>query len=63
METDVNKGKAVRVHMKDTMTKANRMFFPGHLNINNTIFGGELLRWMEMHAVHCGPVDRTQNAA
>jgi len=37
-----------------TRHNVNRLFFPSHLNLNNTVFGGELLRWMEAHAVHCG---------
>ena len=37
-----------------TKHTVNRLFFPSHLNLNNTVFGGELLRWMEAHAVHCG---------
>ena len=42
------------VTFESTKTSANRLFFPGHLNLNKTIFGGEIIRWMEMHAVHCG---------
>jgi acyl-CoA thioesterase 11/acyl-coenzyme A thioesterase 9 len=32
------------------------LFFPGTLNLNNTVFGGEIIRWMEENAVHCGRV-------
>jgi acyl-CoA hydrolase len=34
--------------------EANRIFFNSCTNNNNTIFGGELMSWMEQHAVHCG---------
>lgn len=43
-----------RVPVSHTVTEANRHFNTAHLNINNTIFGGEILRWMESHATYCG---------
>jgi acyl-CoA hydrolase len=43
-----------RVPVSHTVTEANRHFNTSHLNINNTIFGGEILRWMESHATYCG---------
>jgi acyl-CoA hydrolase len=43
-----------RIPVSHTVTEANRHFNSAHLNINNTIFGGEILRWMEAHATYCG---------
>jgi acyl-CoA hydrolase len=51
-----DKSKQYLVKIADTKHVAHRLFFPGHLNLNNTVFGGEILRWMEAHAVHCGRV-------
>lgn len=42
------------VSFESTKTTANRLFFPQHLNLNKTIFGGEVIRWMELNASHCG---------
>ncbi|CCW59679.1 unnamed protein product [Phytomonas sp. EM1] len=46
--------KPLHVPIITTYCQANRIFFLGHLNSNNTVFGGELMAWMERHAVHCG---------
>lgn len=54
LEDEVNASKPLHVRMQDTSTCANRIFLTAHLNINNTIFGGELMRWMEQHATFCG---------
>jgi acyl-CoA hydrolase len=54
LETAINRAKPNRVRMEDTAIQANRFFFPAHLNLNKTIFGGEILRWMELQACHCG---------
>eukprot|EP00758_Cryptobia_borreli_P019236 Tbor_TRINITY_DN8236_c0_g1::TRINITY_DN8236_c0_g1_i1::g.15436::m.15436 len=54
IETPINKNKQFKSTFASSRIEASRIFFPGHLNFNHTIFGGELLRWMEMHAVHCG---------
>ena len=53
LDDDVNRGKPQHVAIASTTSRANRLFMSRHLNLNNTIFGGELLRWMELHATHC----------
>ncbi len=54
LDDPVNRDKPQHVSIASTTSMANRLFMSRHLNLNNTIFGGELLRWMEMHAAHCG---------
>lgn len=54
VECTVNAAKPIRVPIASTRTSAHRIFLLYHLNNNRTIFGGELMRWMERHAVHCG---------
>ena len=51
---EVNKKKKFHVPMKDTIMTASRMYFQGELNVNDTVFGGEILKWMETHAAECG---------
>lgn len=50
----INIEKPMHIHMSDTKIEAHRIFFSSYLNNNNTVFGGELMKWMESHAVHCG---------
>lgn len=50
----INEQKAVHVKIDDTKITGNRIFFSSFLNNNNTVFGGELMAWMERHAVNCG---------
>lgn len=50
----INKHKPLHVRIEDTKMTANRIFFSSCLNNNNTVFGGEIMSWMERHAVHCG---------
>ena len=54
IEDPVNRSKKYLVPFADTQVVLNRVFFAKHLNFNNTIFGGEILRWMEHNATHCG---------
>jgi acyl-CoA hydrolase len=42
------------VSMKDSTLEAHRFFLQGFQNMHSTIFGGEILKWMEKHAVYCG---------
>ncbi|EPY26467.1 ATP-binding protein Cassette (ABC) superfamily [Angomonas deanei] len=50
----VNKDKRAHVRIESTKITANRIFLSSYLNNNNTVFGGEIMSWMEKHAVHCG---------
>lgn len=50
----INSHKHLHVRIADTKITANRIFFSSCLNNHNTVFGGELMSWMEKHAVHCG---------
>jgi acyl-CoA hydrolase len=56
LEDPINKSKIQHRTIASTRIESNRLFFPSHLNMNKTIFGGELMRWMEANAVHCGRV-------
>lgn len=42
------------VTMRAATLEAHRFFLQGFQNMHSTIFGGEILRWMEKHAVYCG---------
>eukprot|EP00760_Papus_ankaliazontas_P038587 PhM_4_TR9200/c0_g1_i1/m.11232 len=41
------------VNIPDTEVVLDRIFSPGDLNFNNTVFGGEIMRWMERGAALC----------
>ncbi|KAH9598741.1 Thioesterase domain [Trypanosoma melophagium] len=56
IEDDVNRDKPIKVPISETTTYGNRAYSPADVNINNAIFGGSILRWMEEHACHCGRV-------
>jgi hypothetical protein len=34
------------ISVRETLVEVQNLFLPKHLNLNNTIFGGELLQWM-----------------
>nr|CAJ2477054.1 unnamed protein product [Leishmania braziliensis] len=53
-QCSINEQKPVHVRINSTKVEANRIFFTSCMNNNNTVFGGELMAWMEQHAVHCG---------
>lgn len=38
--------------IRDTKVVVRRTFFPRHINVNNTIFGGDILLWMDRCATH-----------
>ena len=42
-----------KLSMSDTRIELRRMFLPRSLNMNNTVFGGDVLEWMETGASHC----------
>jgi acyl-CoA hydrolase len=41
------------IDMEDTELRVRKIFMPRHLNALGTIFGGDLLEWMEGAAVSC----------
>ncbi|DBA00769.1 TPA: hypothetical protein N0F65_004674, partial [Lagenidium giganteum] len=41
------------VAVKDTEIELRKWFLPKHLNINQTLFGGDLLTWMDKGALYC----------
>jgi acyl-CoA hydrolase len=54
IDTTINRVKPDKVSIGHTELIGNRFFFRAHLNMNDTIFGGEILNWMEQHACQCG---------
>ncbi|GLD96742.1 hypothetical protein PINS_up005425 [Pythium insidiosum] len=46
-------GKLRFVSVKDTELELRKWFLPKNLNINQTIFGGDLLTWMDKAAMYC----------
>ncbi|CBZ23859.1 conserved hypothetical protein [Leishmania mexicana MHOM/GT/2001/U1103] len=54
VQCSINQQKPTHVRINSTKVDANRIFFTSYMNNNNTVFGGELMAWMEQHAVHCG---------
>ncbi|KAJ0388868.1 hypothetical protein P43SY_010684 [Pythium insidiosum] len=46
-------GKVRLVSVKDTELELRKWFLPKNLNINQTIFGGDLLTWMDKAAMYC----------
>ncbi|TMW55723.1 hypothetical protein Poli38472_010605 [Pythium oligandrum] len=41
------------IPIPDTLIEVQNSFLPKHLNRNNTIFGGEVLTWMDKVALYC----------
>ncbi|RNF03833.1 ATP-binding protein Cassette (ABC) superfamily [Trypanosoma rangeli] len=54
IEDEINCGKPVKVAIDDTKTYCNHFYRPTDVNLNNTVFGGNILYWMEENARHCG---------
>ncbi|CAG9577908.1 conserved hypothetical protein [Leishmania major strain Friedlin] len=54
VQCSINQQKPIHARINSTRVEANRIFFTSCMNNNNTVFGGELMAWMEQHAVHCG---------
>ncbi|ETV85953.1 hypothetical protein, variant [Aphanomyces astaci] len=42
----LNASRTTFVPVKATLVEVQNLFLPKHLNMNNTIFGGEILQWM-----------------
>ena len=47
------RGQTAALSPEDTRITLRRMFLPRSQNYNNTIFGGDLLEWMESGAMYC----------
>ncbi|ETO59385.1 hypothetical protein F444_22244 [Phytophthora nicotianae P1976] len=45
--------KAERVAVSDTVVEVRNCFLPRNLNPHDTVFGGDLLVWMDKIALHC----------
>lgn len=45
--------KEAYIAVKDTEIEVRKWFLPKNLNINNTLFGGDLLTWMDKAALYC----------
>ncbi|CAD2218553.1 Thioesterase superfamily, putative [Angomonas deanei] len=56
IELECNRCKERKITIRETTTVANRTFFGSSVNVNGVIFGGEVLRFMEQSALHCGRV-------
>lgn len=55
-DADQSLGGQAAVHtvaVPDTLIEVQNSFLPKHLNRNNTIFGGEVLTWMDRVALYC----------
>ncbi|RLN51548.1 hypothetical protein BBJ29_010098 [Phytophthora kernoviae] len=46
-------GRSLEIPIPDTLIEVQNSFLPKHLNRNNTIFGGEVLTWMDKVALYC----------
>lgn len=56
VEHPANRRKKQRFPLSDCVTRTERCFGVGDMNMNEAVFGGELLRFMEKCALHCGRV-------
>ncbi|KAG2817288.1 hypothetical protein PC113_g9709 [Phytophthora cactorum] len=45
--------KAKNVSVSDTEVEVRNCFLPRNLNPHDTVFGGDLLAWMDKIALHC----------
>ncbi|KAG3099925.1 hypothetical protein PI124_g8795 [Phytophthora idaei] len=57
MLDDASRGEwSEEVPVKDTIVALSTSFLPRHLNRNGTVFGGEILSWMDKTALYCGRI-------
>ncbi|CAD2218554.1 ATP-binding protein Cassette (ABC) superfamily [Angomonas deanei] len=56
VELECNRHKKTKMTISETTTVANRTFFRADMNVNNVIFGGKVLQFLEQAALHCGRV-------
>lgn len=52
VEEDLNRAKREWLTPAETIVKVRRMFMPRHLNVLGTIFGGDILLWMDRVATY-----------
>ena len=52
VEEPLNRDKREHLAPADTVVRVQRMFMPRHLNILGTIFGGDILLWMDRVATY-----------
>ncbi len=53
VEDPVNRGKQEYLRPDDTVIHVRRAFMPRHTNILGTVFGGDVLLWMDRVATNC----------
>lgn len=56
VELPSNKKKTLHIPMWKTETKGDHTFKQEDNNVNNAVFGGEILRFLERSVLHCGRV-------
>lgn len=52
VEEPINREKREFVYPEETVVKVRRIFMPRHLNVHGTIFGGDILLWMDRMATY-----------
>ncbi len=52
VEDPLNREKREHVSPRDTVVTVRRVFMPRHLNVLGTIFGGDILHWMDRVATY-----------
>ncbi|KAL4101679.1 hypothetical protein PRIC1_005428 [Phytophthora ramorum] len=58
MLDDATRGgeRSDKVSVQDTVVALSTSFLPRHLNRNGTVFGGEIMAWMDKTALYCGRI-------
>jgi acyl-coenzyme A thioesterase PaaI-like protein len=52
-DLDLYEDKESYIAVSDTEIEVRRRFLPKNLNVMNTLFGGDLLSWMDNAAIYC----------
>lgn len=52
-DLDLYEDKEEYVSVSDTEIEVRKRFLPKNLNVMNTLFGGDLLSWMDNAAIYC----------
>ena len=53
VEDPINRGKKEFLRPEETVIQVRRAFMPRHTNILGTVFGGDVLLWMDRVATNC----------